>query len=412
MVTVCIGGCGPKDTDAARSHVVTAKKYAVPIPAGYTVYEEIKGDLNKDGLDDMVLIIDGNSDGSNSGIIIAFNMGERYEVALENSGCFSSENVEFGKCGSPGRMGVSIKKGVLVIDYGGWCVGTYPRETYKFRYGNIGFELIGYDNVAEEDIWGEEHPVILRVTSVNLLSKKMQTKTNKAAKAGDEVFDEVWNDITVKEPITLRNIGTLYDYNVMAHITEIVDINQPEPEKPDIFTDTRDGQKYRIVQAGNQVWTAENLNYKMGRSWCYNDSGFYCKKYGRLYSWYTAKEVCPAGWHLPSSDEWRELIEYIGGPDGAGTRLKATGGWHDYGGMSGNGTDDFGFSALPGGNRYNDDGSFNDAGSSGIWWVTTASGAGGMSRWNMSNGDEYVSNSGADRSDGYSVRCVKDESTD
>jgi uncharacterized protein (TIGR02145 family) len=387
----------------------TAKKNNDLVPPGYTVHAEIKGDLNKDGLEDIVLIVDGDSEGSRSGIIVAFNTGKHYDVAMENRDCFSYEDIGFGKFSSPNRMSVSIKKDVLVIDYSDGCADTYLRETYKFRYQNVGFELIGYDVIAEEYLSGEDRPIILKTTSVNLLSKKMQTKTNKTSSNRKTAFDEVWNDITIKEPITLQNIKTFYDYRVMEHITQIVDINQPDSKENNIFTDTRDGQKYRTIQTGNQIWMAENLNYKMGRSWCYNDSDSYCKKYGRLYSWYTAKEACPISWHLPTSEEWDELIKYTGGWEDAGTKLKAADGWIDCDGKNGNGTDNFGFSALPGGNRdsYNND-RFDNVGSTGTWWVTTESGAGGMTSWIMSICDENVPRSGADRRDGYSVRCVKD----
>jgi uncharacterized protein (TIGR02145 family) len=403
-------GLKPKPV-ASKHPTVIAKESADLVPAGYTIYEEIKGDLNKDGLDDIVLIIDGDSEGSRSGIIIAFNTGDHYDIALKNFSCFSYEDIEFGKCGSPNRMGVSIKKDVLVIDYSDGCAGTHYHETYKFRHQNTGFEMIGYDFVAEEYSEGEDRPIILRTTSVNFLSKKMHTKTNKSSNGKKNTFDEVWNDIAIREPIALRSIVTFYDYSVMDHITKIVDINQPESEKNSSFTDTRDGQKYRTVHIGNQVWIAENLNYKMGRSWCYNDSDTYCKKYGRLYNWYTAKEACPIGWRLPTSDDWGELIEYTGDWENAATMLKAASGWVDYDDKSGNGTDKFGFSALPGGDRdsYNND-SFNNAGSTGTWWVTTESGAGGMTCWIISNGKEYASNHGADRNDGYSVRCLKDSS--
>lgn len=395
---------------ASKRHTVIAERIAGFIPAGYSIYEEIKGDLNKDGLEEIVLIIDdGDSEGSRSGIIIAFNTGDHYDIALENFGCFSYEDVAFGKCGSPNRMNASIKSGFLIIDYAGGCVGTYPRETYKFRYQDTSFELIGYDVVAEEYLSGEDRPIILKTTSVNFLSKKMQIKTNKTSNNKKTAFDEVWNDITIKEPITLQNIGTFYDYSVMEHIALIVDINQPDPKENNIFTDTRDGQKYRTVQTDDQVWMAENLNYKMGRSRCYNDSDSYCKKYGRLYSWYTAKEACPIGWHLPASEEWDKLIEYTGDWEDAGIKLKAADGWIDCDGKSGDGTNSFGFSALPGGDRDNySDGRFKNAGSTGTWWVTTESGAGGMTSWIMDGCNENVYRQGADRRDEYSVRCVKD----
>jgi len=126
------------------------------------------------------------------------------------------------------------------------------------------------------------------------------------------------------------------------------------------FTDSRDGQKYRSVKIGGKTWMAQNLNYPMGQSWCYDGDNSNCGKYGRLYDWNTAKKVCPAGWHLPSDKEWAGLFVAAGGGDKA---LKSTVGWKN----NGNGSDGYGFSALPGGNRFKS--TFSDEGSTGYWWT-------------------------------------------
>jgi uncharacterized protein (TIGR02145 family) len=130
------------------------------------------------------------------------------------------------------------------------------------------------------------------------------------------------------------------------------------------FTDTRDGKTYKTVKIGEQVWMAENLNCEAKGSRCYNDSISYCDKYGRLYYWPMAMEVCPKGWHLPSNEEWDKLYRFADGTNGtespyesemAGKYLKAKSGWNDDEEKSGNGEDKFGFSALPGGYSYSDD---------------------------------------------------------
>ena len=116
---------------------------------------------------------------------------------------------------------------------------------------------------------------------------------------------------------------------------------------PDIdygtLTDERDGKTYKTVTIGKQTWMAENLNYKTRYSFCYNNKAEYCDKYGRLYTWDFAMEACPAGWGLPSLEEFQVLVATIGGLSTAGKVLKSTEGWKD----GGNGTDDYGFSALP-----------------------------------------------------------------
>jgi len=157
-------------------------------------------------------------------------------------------------------------------------------------------------------------------------------------------------------------------------------------------------QSYKTVVIGTQTWMAQNLNYDVEGSRCYgdntgSDSQGNCDTYGRLYNWADAMNidascnsktiaecvatvndkhqgVCPSGWHIPSNIEWRVLAIFVGGEETAGTKLKATSGWNDYNGSSGNGTDDYGFAALPGGYGYPDS-AFNGVGASGYWWNAT-----------------------------------------
>jgi uncharacterized protein (TIGR02145 family) len=120
---------------------------------------------------------------------------------------------------------------------------------------------------------------------------------------------------------------------------------------------------YRTVKIGDQIWMAENLNCNVNGSKCYGNLESNCNIYGRLYNWATANIVCPSGWHLPTKAEYETLDNAVGGSSTAGTKLKAKSGWNS----GGNGTDDYGFSALPGG-CGNSDGYFDYVGYSGGWW--------------------------------------------
>jgi len=189
-----------------------------------------------------------------------------------------------------------------------------------------------------------------------------------------------------------------------------------------MLTDIRDGKKYKITKIGGQTWMAENLNYDTAEAsgttptaagaWCYENADSNCVKYGRLYSWKTAmvgepssdknpsevQGICPAGWHLPSRPEWFDLHTAVN--QSAKTLIPT----------NLNGTDDYGFSALPGGYR-NSDGSFNDVGSRSNWWTTTEIGSYGARLWYMKFNDDYgmgESNDGYKRS-GLSVRCIQDK---
>jgi len=142
------------------------------------------------------------------------------------------------------------------------------------------------------------------------------------------------------------------------------------------FTDPRDNKTYKTVKIGEQIWMTENLNYNASGSECGSDKYFpdkvaNCKKYGRLYNWKTAVKSCPKGWHLPDNEEWQKLMNFAGGNENAGTKLKAKSGWKDNDNGTGNGTDNYGFSALPGGLRHYN-GNFI-IGNSGFWWSSSES---------------------------------------
>ena len=116
------------------------------------------------------------------------------------------------------------------------------------------------------------------------------------------------------------------------------------------MTDPRNGKSYKTVKIGKQTWMAQNLNYKMDDSFCYDNRAVNCAKYGSLYEWADAMNACPAGWHLPTKAEWDTLISNAGGALLAGKMLKSKRGWKSLKGKNfGNGTDAFGFSALPAG---------------------------------------------------------------
>jgi len=183
------------------------------------------------------------------------------------------------------------------------------------------------------------------------------------------------------------------------------------------FIDPRDGRKYKTVKIGEQVWLAENLNYKESGSRENN-----ARKYGRLYTFEQAKKACPPGWHLPSDEEWGILIRTAYGEDNAGHHLKTANGWgywkeedeeyeEPFAGGSRTkyrtnysfceeedycGVDTFGFSALPGG-----DDSEHSEGAKGYWW-------GNPSYFRISSGEDIDIIKDDGSKSYYSVRCIKD----
>jgi uncharacterized protein (TIGR02145 family) len=167
------------------------------------------------------------------------------------------------------------------------------------------------------------------------------------------------------------------------------------------FTDVRDDKVYQATTIGGKTWMAQNLDYStQSGSWCYNNNSSNCNTYGRMYDWGIAKNACPSGWHLPTKDEWDALVASVGG---AGKKLKATSGWSD----NGNGTDDYGFSALPGGSCYSG-GNFSNVGYNGYWWTATEDIADYAYFRYMYYNYDGVYSLNDNKSYAWSVRCVGD----
>lgn len=207
------------------------------------------------------------------------------------------------------------------------------------------------------------------------------------------------------------------------------------------LVDERDGQTYKTVKIGNQVWMAENLNYAYlqptefldSSSWCYDNEPANCDKFGRLYLWSAAidsaalfsetgkgfgdgtcylipeeptpcepsgivRGVCPAGWHLPRYGEWYALYHMTGNDE---RFLKSKTDWIE----ENDGTDSFGFGALPSGFLYaaRREVNFYFVGSFTDFWTPDNSGS------PESAGFAYVDGWETRRADeAFPVRCVKD----
>lgn len=157
------------------------------------------------------------------------------------------------------------------------------------------------------------------------------------------------------------------------------------------------GNVYKTIQIGTQIWMAENLKtikfndrtaipnvtdnteweslITPGYCWYNNDEATYKATYGALYNWYAAKadKLCPTGWHVPSNDEWETLITYLGGGEvAAAVNVMEAGNTHWLEPSAGV-TNETGFTGLPGGFRSisNDFRGFGSLGNFGLWWTTT-----------------------------------------
>jgi len=217
-----------------------------------------------------------------------------------------------------------------------------------------------------------------------------------------------------------------------------------------------EGQTYKTVKIGEQVWFAENLNYNVSGSKCYGEGGEVydhesddyitlldsevqanCDIYGRLYNWATAmaldpscnstscsdeiqpkhRGICPEGWHIPSNADWDKLYRYVDGDIGmsspyssstAGKHLKASTGWHPYEGIENLNTHEF--SALPSG-YGGADGDFTTVGRYGWWWSSNENEGDYAYLYYMDYKSEgaYWNHDDGGKGTLTSIRCVKND---
>ena len=212
--------------------------------------------------------------------------------------------------------------------------------------------------------------------------------------------------------------------------------NEKETLK-DSVVDSRDGQTYKTTKIGNQVWMAENLNYKTAGSFCYHDSTQYCELYGRFYTWASAMDsvgafsvngkgcgsgtscppnfpvrgVCPEGFHLPTLTEWKSLVATAGGEYDAASKLMSAKKWEKGFDWVEEGTDDYGFSAYPSCNMEYD-------GTSGFcnppvnYWSSIESSTDKAYHMSLQHSNNYngkgIQFSGIEKHYAFTVRCVMD----
>ncbi len=242
--------------------------------------------------------------------------------------------------------------------------------------------------------------------------------------------------------IIIQNlVGLTGSTSITSIYYSIVPQGIPAFQCGDTLTDVRDGQRYATVQIGFQCWMAENLNIgtridgsnnqinnDTTEKYCYNNIADNCNLYGGLYQWDEMMQyvttsgvqgICPPDWHISTDEEWKVLEGTVdsqysigdpvwnitGGFRGydAGLNLKSTVGWNS----SGNGTDLYGFSAIPAGVR-DINGNFSDMGNWAAFWCSMQiSSNGGLVRGLYFNNND-VYRSGEYKEEGYSVRCIKD----
>jgi len=241
-------------------------------------------------------------------------------------------------------------------------------------------------------------------------------------------------------PLTLTDEEYLIQLDVsdgVESVNKTATINITGAPEAFDFTDNRDGNTYHAISIGNQTWMTENLAYLPSvspASSVADDSPYYYvfayegsnvtsaketdnyRDYGVLYNFEAALSACPAGWHLPTDDEWKDLEIFLGmnsthasghgirTTGDVGKKLKSTSGWYD----DGNGDNSSGFNALPGGSQYSGN-IFSYMGKYGYFWTSSSlSQSYAWYRYLLYDKDG-VSRGTNKPARGYSVRCIKND---
>jgi len=311
------------------------------------------------------------------------------------------------------------------------------------------FAFVGCDDSSSASAGPNDEPGVESSSSVEQESSSSEKAKSSSSVTQSDVKQSSSSEKTGKSSSSISELSSSslkFDWSLPKDAYLNPDIDY------ETMTDVRDGKVYRTVKIGEQTWMAENLNYDAGQggsgednydwSWCFNNEPKNCDVAGRLYTWAAAIDsvklandadnsqncgydktcnldlagpapliqgVCPPGWHLPNTMEWNALFMAVFTSTGlstVGEFLKSLSGW--YG--DGNGTDAFGFSALPAGKRWcrYDNALFYDDGGFTYFWSASEDDRSRAYLMCLYFKDEGASLGSDYKYYGYSVRCVKD----
>lgn len=224
-----------------------------------------------------------------------------------------------------------------------------------------------------------------------------------------------------------RDIAILQDEPIVSTDYEFIFSNGGFP-CPGDETVEYEGQVYNTIQVGDQCWFRDNLNVgeflssnftmsdnEIIEKHCYFDLPDYCDTYGGLYEWNElmdyviepgGKGICPEGWHVPTDEEWLEMVDLLGGDRDAGGLMKEEGTVH-WDPPNAGATNQSGFTAIPGG-QHESGGVFTGLGSVAIFWSSSTTGLLLSNYWELQYNSTNVVTNGFVRTRGFSVRCLRD----
>jgi uncharacterized protein (TIGR02145 family) len=364
---------------------------------------------------------DGNGSGTFASIITDLTPNTTYYVRAYAT---NSSGIAYGS-------EISFKSNPVVVGLATLTTDVVTSITYAYAVSGGNVTDDGGENLAEIGIcWG---------TAVNPTTNDSKTQYLPVARNFISSMDNLKPSTKYYvRAYAINSAGTAYGNELSFTTTSVT----PVIFNPDLTygsVSDIDGNIYKTIQIGTQLWMSENLKTTRyndgtsvpyvpddiewrnlstpGYSWYNNDGSSYEETFGALYNWQavnTAK-LCPAGWHIPTTAEWVTLTTYLGGENVAGGKIKETGTTHWLSPNIG-ATNETGLTGLPGGVRWSDaddtEHQFRSIGQNGSWWSATSSDPSGFGADFFSvfaSGSNGLSNEPtALKTDGISVRCLKD----
>ena len=389
--------------DACFAGSLFAMRDAVPAVINYKTKEPVRQFITSGSADEtvpdksifreqfVIALTSNNADANNDGYLTGTELGKFLQDNVVNYS-YENQHPQYGKIRNQ-----YLDKGDFVFVLNNTNNNQNNKDidideqdiTPLATYGNLQINNYLQGNLYIDGTYKQTANKNKRITITDLPTGKHIIKI--------QTDDETWQEI-----ITITENQTV---ELTAKSTYTPPKTDDNKDLPNQFTDNRDGKVYKIVEIGDQVWLAENLAYKpnSGNYWAYKNDQSNVAKYGYLYDWETAKNVCPDGYHLPTDAEWTELTDELGGESVAGKKLKSETNWKS----NGNGTNESGFNAFAGGYR-DTSGSFINVGNWGYWWSVTPYGkSNAMARGLLYDYDKVNDYEGT-RAYGFSVRCLRD----
>jgi uncharacterized protein (TIGR02145 family) len=311
-----------------------------------------------------------------------------------------------------------------------------PNITITQMFQNVGRLLIQHTNKQQipwisSSLTGDFYFVsIENLAQITPTEEKNTAPVNKANAVNEKTIS--LEESVLKSSSVLDTVKLLVDTNSFKQTLRKEVTDSAYFPLIDFFMDNRDNYRYKTIKVGDQIWMAENLrttklndgthipviydknNWSTLKTfaccWYDNNESIY-NNYGVLYNWHTVAtgKLCPKEWHVPTDAEWVTFINYLGGNESGGGKLKEPGELH-WKSPNADATDSYSFSALPGGARFRN-GLFDFVGSIGAWWSSTEQ----SNDYAFYRGVYYnfsvINKDYENKNAGFSVRCIKDSKT-